>query len=313
MRTRHGISALAELPRGCVLSIGNFDGVHLGHQRLIAAMRSLAEQRHAAVVLVTFEPHPLTVLRPHLAPPRLSGAKLKTELLLEAGVDQLLVLPPTEEVLGLTAERFWALIRDSLAPTHVVEGRSFNFGKDRGGTIERLRGWCGDAGIGLTVLEDVEAVLCDRTVVPVSSTLVRWLVAHGRMRDVIRCTGRPYAIEGVVVAGFQRGRTIGVPTANLRIDDQLVPGFGVYGGTCRVGGRRFPVALSVGILPTFGDQVLQIEAHLLGFDGDLYGQTLRVELHEWIRGQLKFPSLEALKRQLARDLDDVRRTTPEAA
>lgn len=306
MRTRQGLEGLCELPGGCVLSIGNFDGLHLGHARILATLRDLRRRFGASVAVITFEPHPLTVLRPQSAPPRLTPAHVKAELLRAAGVEELVVLPPSPEVLGLTAERFWEALRERARPSHVVEGRNFNFGKDRTGTIDRLRDWCDAADVGLTVIEEVEVTLADYTVVPVSSTLVRWLVYHGRMRDVRSCTGRAYAIEGVVVAGFQRGRTIGVPTANLRVEDQLVPGPGVYAGTARVEGRAYPVALSMGTLPTFGESHPQVEAHLVGFDGDLYGQTLRVEIHDWVRGQTRFPGVEQLKRQLERDLLDIR-------
>lgn len=305
MRTRQGLDGLRELPGGCVLTIGNFDGVHAGHARILSTLRQLRARHGSAVAMITFEPHPLTVLRPNASPPRLTPAHIKAELLRDAGVDELVVLPPAPEVLSLTAERFWRLVRDGARPAHIVEGKSFNFGKDRGGTIDRLREWCDAARIGLTVLDDVEVVLGDYTVAPVSSTLVRWLVHHGRMRDVRACTGRPYALEGVVVAGFQRGRTIGVPTANLRVEDQLVPGEGVYAGATRVEGTAYPVALSIGTMPTFGEFHPQIEAHLLGFSGDLYGQTLRVEMHDWVRPQMRFPGIEHLKRQLDRDLRDV--------
>lgn len=307
MRTRQGLSGLRELPEGCVVSIGNFDGMHAGHARIISTLLTLRREDASAIpAVITFEPHPLTVLKPQAAPPRLTPAHMKAELLRDAGVEELVVLPPSPEVLGLTAERFWHLVRDHARPRQVVEGRRFNFGKDRTGTIERLRAWCSEARIGLTVIDEVEVTLDDYTVVPISSTLVRWLVHHGRMRDVRACTGRAYAIEGVVVAGFQRGRTIGVPTANLRVEDQLVPGEGVYAGSARVEGAVYPVALSIGTMPTFGESHPQVEAHLIGFDGDLYGQTLRVEVHDWIRGQTRFPGVEDLKRQLARDLDEVR-------
>lgn len=302
MRTRLGLAALSELPHGAAVSIGNYDGVHLGHQAIVRTLRG----RGAPVALVTFEPHPLTVLKPAAAPPRLTPARIKNELLADAGVDELVVLPPTPDVLNLTAEDFWARLRDDVRTSLIVEGRSFNFGKGRGGTVPRLQQWSREAGIEMIVLDDVTAELCDQTVVSVGSTLVRWLVAHGRMQDVARCLGRAYAAEGTVVTGFQRGRTIGVPTANLRVEDQLIPGDGVYAGRARVGDRCFSAAISIGNLPTFDNGTHQIEAHLLDFDGDLYGQPLRLEIAAWVRDQVRFASIDALKRQIARDIDRIR-------
>ena len=246
------------------------------------------------------------MLRPAAAPPRLTPARIKNELLAGAGVDELVVLPPTPDVLNLTAEDFWATLRDAVRPALIVEGRSFNFGKGRGGTVPRLQQWSRDAGIEMVVLDDITAELCDQTVVSIGSTLIRWLVAHGRMQDVSRCLGRAYAVEGTVITGFQRGRTIGVPTANLRVEDQLIPGDGVYAGRARVGERWFDAAISIGNLPTFENGAHQLEAHLLDFDGDLYGQPLRLELVAWVRDQVRFASLDALKDQIARDIDRIR-------
>jgi riboflavin kinase/FMN adenylyltransferase len=158
--------------------------------------------------------------------------------------------------------------------------------------------------VRLQVIDPVSAVLTDLTVVPVSSSLIRWLLANGRCRDAAVCLGRPYVLEGVVVEGFKRGRTIGTPTANLRVADQLIPPDAVYAGRCAVGGRVYPAAVSIGKMPTFGDQLPhQLEAYLVGFEGDLYGKTLRVELIDYLREQWKFSGVEQLKRQIARDVE----------
>jgi len=296
-----GLDGLRLLAPGGVLSVGNFDGLHLGHRRIIETAKRLRDPG-ARLAIVTFEPHPLTVLRPDLAPPRLTPAEKKHELLAEAGVDDLVELPPDPEVLNLTAEAFWEILRDEVRPTHVVEGTSFNFGKGRGGTIDKLRDWAADSPVKLEVIEGVSVALCDLTVVEVSSSLVRWLVAHGRARDASICLGRAYAIRGEVVKGHQRGRTIGIPTANLRVTDQLVPPDGVYAGRVTVGGKTYAAAVSIGTMPTFGENARQVEAYLIGFDGDLYGRTLEVELVDWVREQWKFTSIDALKAQMRRDI-----------
>jgi riboflavin kinase / FMN adenylyltransferase len=304
MQIVEGLVGLRGLTKGTVLSVGNFDGVHLGHREILRRARLLREQAGdgAPLAVVTFEPHPLTVLKPELAPPRLTPPALKQSLLRGLGVDHLVILPPDPAVLNLTAEAFWAILRDEVRPTHMVEGQSFNFGRGRTGTIDKLREWASPSAVKLTIVEPVEVPLLDFTMVPVSSSFIRWLLARGRVRDAAICTGRAYALEGEVVRGHQRGRGIGVPTANVRTDGQLVPGDGVYVGRARVGGVTHAAAVSIGTMPTFGANQRQVEVHLVGFDGDLYGMTLAVEFVDWVREQRKFKSIDALKQELARDL-----------
>jgi riboflavin kinase/FMN adenylyltransferase len=299
-----GLDGLAAVPAGAVVSVGNFDGVHLGHERILATARELKRRDGLpAVAVVTFEPHPTTVLRPEAVPPRLTPPPLKAALLAGRGVGVLVNLPPSPEVLGLSAEQFWDILRRRVRPSHLVEGNTFNFGKDRGGNVQRLAGWCAAAAVELHVVDPVSVPLLDMQVAPVSSSLVRWLLFNGRARDAAICLGRPYVLQGTVVKGYQRGRTIGVPTANLDSADQLVPEDGVYAARCTVAGRRYATALSIGTMPTFGAGLKrQVEAHLIGFDGDLYGQVLGVELIDWLRGQKKFAGVEALKAQLRRDI-----------
>ena len=309
MNTRNGLDGLRQIPAGSVVSIGNFDGIHLGHGRILATadgLRRTGANASGRVAVVTFEPHPLTVLRPGHAPPRLTPPGMKQQLLAAAGVDEYVVLPPVPEVLDLTAERFWHILRDEARVAHLVEGDSFTFGKGRGGTIDRLREWSAGGPVALHVVPPVSVPLLDMQVVPVSSSLTRWLIGHGRVRDAAICLGRPYALQGPVVKGHQRGRTIGIPTANLDCGEQLIPADGVYVGRCEVDGRAYPVALSIGTMPTFGRNARQVEAHLIGYDGDLYGRALRVEVIDWLREQWRFSGVEALKAKMARDLDAVR-------
>lgn len=299
MELRTGLQALQQLPPGLALSIGNFDGVHRGHTSLFKLAKSLDATGIAAV---TFEPHPLTVLRPEAAPPRLTPIDVKHRLLAEAGVDFLVELPPTHEVLDVSAERFWEILRDGTRPSHLIEGDNFTFGKARRGTIERLREWTAGTSVKLHVIDPVQIALMDMQVVPINSSLIRWLVAAGRVRDAAVCLGRSYSIRGPVVEGFRRGRTIGVPTANLRVTEQLIPAEGVYAGRCTVSGVTHPAAVSIGTMPTFGDNPPQIEAHLVGFSGDLYGLTIEVELVDWLRDQRKYPGIDALKAQINKDI-----------
>ena len=312
MEQYDGIDGLRRLPPGTVVSVGNYDGVHRGHQRLLGVARSL--RGPAGVAVVTFEPHPLTVLRPDRAPPRLTPLPLKRAALAAAGVDHLAVLPPSPDVLGLTAEDFWHLLRDGVRPAAIVEGETFIFGKARGGTMDKLRAWAGEVGIPVPTVGPVTVPLLDWYEPAVSSTLIRWLLLNGRARDAAICLGRPYAVRGTVVKGFQRGRTIGVPTANLDCGEQLVPAEGVYAGRSTIDGTTYPAAISIGRLPTFGDDRLQFEAHLVGYAGDLYGREIEVELVDWVREQWKFPGIDALKARLTADIAHVvRRSTLDPA
>ena len=298
MRVTSGLDALADLPQGAAISVGNFDGVHLGHRQIIETMRGFDPP---AVAVVTFEPHPLSVLRPELLPPRLTPTGLKHELLKRAGVTHLIELRPTPEVLGVTAEAFEDRLRHA-RPAHVVEGRDFTYGKAAAGSVQTLRQRLGD-GIGVHVVDPVEVTLPGFQVVTVSSSLARWLVVKGRVRDAAATLGRAYTLRGVVVEGYRRGRTIGFPTANLDVGEQLIPADGVYAATAVVDGAENPTALSIGTAPTFADAKRQVEAHLIDFSGDLYGKTLDVRVTSWVRDQTKFPGVDALIARLRRDVD----------
>ena len=306
MQVHEGLDGLRSLAPGQIISIGNFDGVHRGHMEILRRARELRGSAPASrLAVVTFEPHPLTVLRPQLAPPRLTPPALKRELLQTAGVDDYVVLPPTREVLDLEAEQFWNILRDHVRPSAMVEGNSFFFGKGRRGTIQRLREWSAAANVQLHVVESVAVTLLDLQVVPVSSSLIRWLIAYGRVRDASICLGRAYALEGEVVHGHHRGRTIGIPTANINCDELLVPADAVYAGRCTIDQATYPAAISIGTNPTFAEHARQVEAHLLGFSSDLYGRTVRLELLDWLRDQWRFRGVDTLKEQIARDLQEV--------
>jgi riboflavin kinase/FMN adenylyltransferase len=302
MEILHGIDGLRKLPQGAIISIGNFDGIHLGHRRILQTAQKLASLPQTSIAVVTFEPHPLTVLRPKLAPPRLTLLQRKAELLANAGVKHLVILPPEPAVLNLTALQFWHLLRDDVKPTLLVEGSSFNFGRGREGTIEKLKEWTSQSAIRLHIVEGVEATLLDLSIVPVSSSLIRWLISYGRARDAGICLGRPYELEGKVIEGHKRGQKIGVPTANLDCGDQLIPADGVYAGRCTHIGKTYSAAISIGTLPTFGEYARQVEVHLINFSANLYGQTLRVEFLDWLRDQRKFLGIDSLKHQLNKDI-----------
>lgn len=305
MNALDGIDGLGCISPGSIVSIGNFDGVHRGHQALLRRAGELKRQVAAsAVAVITFEPHPLTILRPRQVPPRLTLPDRKRELLAEAGADVMAVLKPSEQLLNLTAEEFWRILRDVVRPAHLVEGRSFTFGKGRGGTIERLGDWAAAAGIGLHVVAPVAVPLLNMLEAPATSSTIRWLLERGRVRDAAICLGRPHELQGAVVKGAQRGRELGTPTANLRCDGQLVPADGVYAGRAAVDGQWWPAAVSIGTNPTFGRNPRTVEAHLVGFSGDLYGCTLRLQLLDWQREQRAFADIDTLKAWICQDIQE---------
>ncbi|MCC6422190.1 MAG: riboflavin biosynthesis protein RibF [Phycisphaerales bacterium] len=306
MRIVQGIDQLGSLAAGSVLSVGNFDGMHIGHRHLVKLMRDLAMPIGAQVVLVTFDPHPLTVIRPSIAPPLLTPLAKKQEMMAQAGVDVLVVLPPTKEVLGLTAEAFWEILRDQARISHLVEGRSFTFGRGRKGNVQRLMEWSAGTQVTLHVVDPVEVELLNMEVAPVSSSVVRWLLIHGRVREAAKALGRAYQLWGTVEKGHQRGRQLGFPTANLKCVDQLIPADGVYAGNCLVDGHSYQAAISIGTMPTFGEYPRQVEAHLLDFQGDIYGREVVLELVDWVRDQMKFPSVDLLRARMNKDLQWMR-------
>ncbi len=298
------LRSLAARAPGAAVTIGNFDGVHRGHRALVAAARERGAGR--PVVAVTFDPPPPRVHKPEAAPLRLTPRDVKVRLLHQAGADEVLVLPPTPELLHMEAEAFFAVLRDDARVAHLVEGDGFCFGKGRRGTVGLLREWTRGTAMDLTVVPPVRVALLDATSVPVSSSLIRFLAAVGRVRDAGICLGSPLGLVGTVVEGFRRGRTIGFPTANLDCDGNVVPGDGVYAGRITLDGNAFPVALNVGPLPTFSSTARQIEAHIVGYSGDLYGRTLEVEVLDFVREARRFSGLDALKSQLARDVEIAR-------
>lgn len=309
VRILHGLESLHEPFAAAVLTVGNFDGVHRAHQHLLKLGRQLSNASRCPLVVLTFEPHPLTVVAPSKAPARLSTLEEKLSLLARSGVDVVVVAKSEPELLGIKAEAF---VRDVLVrrfhPRHIVEGPSFGFGRGRKGNPELLKRLAPQCGFDMHVVEPVVLELEHREPMMVSSSLIRRLLHDGRVDQAARCLGRPYALSGAVIAGAGRGRAIGVPTANLALTDVLVPAEGVYAAVAVVDSGRYAAAVSIGRTPTFDGAALQVEAHLLEFEGDLYGQTIRLEFLSWLRGQEKFDSPDALRAQLARDVEAVRRS-----
>jgi riboflavin kinase/FMN adenylyltransferase len=310
LRVVHGLNAVDDGCAPSVLSVGNFDGVHRGHQAIVATARGLAAEAKLPVVALTFEPHPISVLRPDLAPERLGTPRQKLDALAAAGVDIVVVAASTRELFAIEAGAF---VREVLmarfGPRYIVEGNNFRFGHDRAGDIDTLRGLEPAGGYLTVVVEPVMQRLTDGQVERISSSLVRRLVSAGQAACAAEALGRPYTLTGTVVQGAGRGRKLGFPTANVKVDDVLIPADGVYAGFVDVDGRAWPSAISIGSTPTFAGSTRQVEAHLLGYSADLYGRAVAVHLTEWVRGQQRFASAEALTAQVRADIERVRELT----
>ena len=292
-----------EAYRGALLSIGNFDGVHRGHQRIISTLVAAARKIDRPAVVMTFDPHPIRILAPDRAPPQLSSLDRKAELLEDLGVDCLIAMPTDRTLLDLSPDDFFSrIIRDEIAAAGLIEGENFCFGRDRAGTVETLRRLCRDAGISLTVVDHV-ALNGD----VVSSSAIRRAVTEGRLSDAVSMLGHLYRLRGRVVAGAGRGSAIGFPTANLADVETLLPADGVYAGVGHVGEARYAAAVHRGGNPTFGDAERKLEVHLIDYSGGpLYDQEIAVDLMDRVRGTVEFASPDALRDQLTADIARVR-------
>lgn len=311
-------SDLAELPqiqKGCVLTIGNFDGVHLGHQEILSAAKQTASKRATELIVMTFEPHPLVVARPQEKLGILTSLPLKKHLLAEAGTDYLLVIRTTRQLLNLSPDDFvQRFIVENIQPGVVVEGESFNFGAARAGSIHTLQDLAAEKGFSVSVIEAREVKLPAGRKVKVSSTLIRDMLKTGNVADAAVALSRPYRLTGQVVPGQGKGKQLGFPTANLGPTEQLVPADGVYAGFVEIAdseekvcpaGEQIPAALSLGRAQTLGTDIPQlIEAHLLTDEvGNLYGRWLAMNFIERIRSQKKFDTEKDLTAQIAKDCD----------
>jgi riboflavin kinase/FMN adenylyltransferase len=287
----------ADLQRGAV-TIGNFDGVHLGHAWIVERLIARAEQVGGPAVVFTFDPHPVRVLRPEVAPPPLTWTDRKSELLAELGVSAVIAYPTDEALLSLSPQAFFdRVVRQSLAAKAMVEGPNFFFGHRRAGDVGVLKELCNAAEISLEI---VEPLLLQGDYV--SSSRVRELIAQGDLNEARRLLTHPYRIRGMVTHGAKRGSKIGFPTANLDAIDTLLPGPGVYAGRAILAGGAWPAAVNIGPNPTFGEHALKVEAHLIGFAGSLYGQPLEIDFLARLRDIRPFESVAALQDQLKRDV-----------
>jgi riboflavin kinase/FMN adenylyltransferase len=283
---------------GGAVTVGNFDGVHIGHRALVAAARRWADRLGGPAVAVTFDPPPYQVLVPGSARPPLTTLPDRAARLHAAGADHVVVLKTDPALLALDPPAFFAdVLQRTLGAKTVVEGYDFRFGRGRAGDVASLRAMCAAAGVGF---EEVPPQELDGG--PVSSSRVRAALLAGDVSLAAKLLGRPYRIAGTVVAGAKRGRTIGFPTANLGDVPTVLPGNGVYAVRAAVNDATHPAAANIGPNPTFGDDARKVEVHLIDFAGDLYGTPLAVEFAAKLRDTRPFAGVNELVEQVRRDV-----------
>jgi riboflavin kinase/FMN adenylyltransferase len=293
-----------------VLTIGNFDGLHVGHRQILATVLERAQAQRGEAVVYTFDPHPRKVLQAERAPAMLTTTEQKLELLAEARIDLVVLEPFTREFATTPAEVF---VRDyvhaRLAPREVYVGYDFHYGRDRAGSMRLLTELGPRLGFAVTIIPEVTIAGRD-----VSSSRIRERLAAGDVEEAAELLGRPFAVRGRVIEGDRRGRTLGFPTVNLAPENEVIPGLGVYAGHVRVldegpgAGARHAAVTNVGRRPTFKENDPPLaEAHLLDFAGDLYGRRVEVSFEARLREERRFPSVDALREQIARDVEHGRR------
>ena len=281
-----------------VVTLGNFDGVHLGHRALFRALIKKARQLHYRSIVYTFEPHPLKFLAPEKAPLLLNTPQEKQRLIAASHVDLLIEAPFTQRLADMSPEQFVdEILIDRLQAQALVIGYDYAFGRGRRGDAAFLQDYGAQRGFSVDVLQPVGA---DGE--PYSSTQVRQLLSQGDVSGVIELLGRNYNLEGRVVPGVQRGRELGFPTANLVTDKEQLPATGVYAVQVRYGLQEYAGVVNLGRRPTFGGGESTIEVHLLDFTGRLYDEKLRIYFVERLRGEEKFPSADHLAKAIAADV-----------
>jgi len=287
------------------VTIGKFDGVHSGHRRVIGELREIAAEQSLLSTVVTFDRHPLTLLKPEIAPAPLVSLAQKVELLGSLGVDATLVLKFDKELSQRSPQNFvQSILVDALHAKVVLVGSDFRFGARGAGDITLLREMGTDLGFEVRVVDDVRSTEGRRA----SSTWIRELLAEGRVSEAGELLGYPPCVRAIVVHGEKRGRELGYPTANLAPSPEgLIPADGVYAAWATIGEDRFPAAVSVGNNPTFdGVPEKRVEAHLLDQDLDLYGRTIEIAFVEYVRGMVKFTNIDGLIAQMDDDTERVR-------
>ena len=302
MRLLRDLDNLPDELRSGAIAIGNFDGVHLGHARIIERLAAKSRQLGGSAVVFTFDPLPARVLRSEETPRPLSSVARKATLLTELGADAVIAYPTDEALLNLDARQFFdQIVRRRLGARAVVEGPNFSFGRGRLGNIEVLRTLCGEAGVAMEVVEPARF-----NGQLISSSRIRSLLVGGQVDQARRMLTKPYRIRGTVVRGVGRGTDLGYPTANLAGVETLLPGEAIYAGRALVDGRLWPAAISLGPNLTFDEGHPKAEVHLVDYAGQLYDRDIEVDFLARLRDIVRFDSVGQLVAQMDRDVATIR-------
>ncbi|MFC1834396.1 bifunctional riboflavin kinase/FAD synthetase [Thermodesulfobacteriota bacterium] len=280
------------------VALGNFDGIHLGHQEILRRTVERAHNKNRDAVVYTFDPHPRVVLNAAPDVPRITTLSERAEILEFMGIDVLVLAEFTREFASQTAREFVEnILVEELGTTDLYVGENYRFGKGRAGSPETLKEMGPQAGFRAHVVQCV--VKSDERV---SSSRIRDHLLKGEIYAANRLLGREFTVEGKVIHGHHRGKKLGFPTANLKPQEKLVPPHGVYAAYCRVDERSYPAVMNIGLNPTFMDRRVSYEVHILNFEGNLYGRNLKVYLKDRLRPEMKFNGPEELKAQIAKDI-----------
>ncbi|NNG01626.1 MAG: bifunctional riboflavin kinase/FAD synthetase [Desulfobacteraceae bacterium] len=290
-----------------VITIGNFDGVHIGHQALFHEVIEKADSLKGTSVALTFDPHPIRVLAQNNHPPLITLLEQKTELIAKSGIDVLVCVPFTPEFASLTAKTFIEdILVQRIGMKVIVVGQDYTFGKNREGNVTLLKEYAGKLGFELIVPHWILAK--STTDGRISSTGIRQLVTDGRMGAASRMLGRDYQIRGSVTTGRNRGaKLLGFPTANITLQDELCPKRGIYAVTVEFEENIYPAVANIGFSPTFDDHLFTVEVHILDFNRDIYNKKIRINFVERLRDEIKFANVEELADQIRKDIEVARK------
>lgn len=304
MKLTDGIENLTEKYPYPVVAIGNFDGVHLGHQAIFRMISDRAKKKNGTSVVFTFEPHPLRIIAPERAPQLLTPFKDKITLIESFGVDVIICVNFTREFANIKAEDFVRnILVAAIGPKEIFIGSNYRFGKGRKGSPELLKELGSQYGFKVTVVNEIK--INDAAL---SSSKIRTLIAKGKIEEASVFLGRHYSVVGIVVEGAKRGKKLlNIPTANIAVFNELLPKDGVYAVSVELDGKTYGGAANIGFKPTFEDKKFSFEVHILDFDKDILGKNIRVNFIKRIRDEMKFPDIETLSAQMRKDIENIRK------
>ena len=307
MQIIQDIETIKEPFKSAVITIGNFDGVHIGHQALFHEVIERAEAMEGTAIAMTFEPHPIRVITNNGHPPLITLYEQKSELIEKAGIDVLICIPFTLEFAALSARTFVEdLLVKRIGVKAIVVGQDYTFGNRREGNVDLLKQYAQEMGFDVIVTDWIQASTVDSH--RISSTAIRELVTEGKMQKAGKMLGRNYQIRGTVAHGRDRGgKLLGIPTANINLQDELCPKVGVYAVIVHHDGRRYPGVANIGYSPTFDDHIFTVEAHILDFTKEIYGEKIMVNFVQRLRDEIKFSGISELVERIQQDITMARK------